>query len=144
MGKFNSMEDVKKHLEGLSTLSKLQPDDYALEGGIADTIAGKKGEMKFTQIRKFFGHIKKIEIGELKGKKYTDTIDATKLYLLMPELAYGVGRGVISREFYDVMKICLGGNKIKGVADFKRFIELLTAVIAYNKKRESEKKGGNN
>ena len=64
--------------------------------------------------------------------------------MLMPELAYGFGRGVISKDFYDVMKICLGSSKIKKVADFKRFIELLTAVIAYNKKREAEKKGGHN
>ncbi len=143
MSTFDSMEKVKKHLEDLKTLSALKPDDYALEGGIADTIAGKKGEMKFTQIRKFFGHIKKIETSELKGKRDDDTIDSAKLYLLMPELAYGFGRGVISKDFYEVMKVCLGGNKITKVADFRRFIELLTAVIAYNKKREAEKKGGN-
>lgn len=143
MTEFNSMDDVKKHLEKLPALSHLQPEDYALEGKIADTIAGKKGDMKFTQIRKFFGHIKKIETVEIKGKKDTAAFDSKKLYLLMPELAYGYGRGVISKDFYEVMKICLGGNKINTVVDFKRFVDLLTAVIAYNKKIEAEKKGGN-
>jgi CRISPR type III-A-associated protein Csm2 len=142
MSSFANIADVKKHLENLKTLSDLKPDDYALEGGIADTIAGKKGEMNFTQIRKFFGHIKKVETSELKGKKDTDAIDKSKLYLLMPELAYGLGRRVISKDFYEIIKICLNNNKITTVLDFKRFIQLLTAVIAYHKKIEAEKKGG--
>jgi CRISPR type III-A-associated protein Csm2 len=96
--------------------------------------------MKFTQIRKFFSQIKRIETTELREKKDTDPIDPTKLYMLMPELAYGVGREVIDKEFYEVMKICLAGNKIQKVADFKRFVELLTAVIAY--KKFETKKGG--
>ena len=138
MTKFNSMGDVKKHLESLESISQLKPEDYALEeSGMANTIAIKsKEDMKFTQIRKFFGHLKKIEATEIKGKKDTDRIESTKLYLLIPELAYGVGRKVVNREFYDVMKICLSGSKIKTVADFKRFIELLTAVIAYHKLSE--------
>lgn len=140
MPNFNSMGDVKKHLEQLKELSALKPEDYALEeGGIANTIA-KSGDMKFTQIRKFFSQIKRIETTELRKKKDTDPIDPTKLYMLMPELAYGVGRKVIDKEFYEVMKICLGGNKIQKVADFKRFVELLTAVIAY-RKFETEKGG---
>lgn len=142
MPSFNSMEDVKRHLQDITTLSALNPEDYALEKGIADTIAGKKGDMKFTQIRKFFGHIKKIETMELKGKKDTDPFDSTKLYPVMPELAYSYGRDLITKDFYEVMKICLASNKIKTIADFKRFIELLSAVIAYNKKSEAEKKGG--
>lgn len=138
MPQFNSMEDVKKHLEGLTTLSQLRPEDYAPEdGGMANTIAIRsKEDMKFTQIRKFFGHIKKIEATEIKGKKDMDKVESSKLYLLMPELAYGVGRKVVNREFYEVMKICLSKNKIKTVADFRRFIELLTAVIAYHKLSE--------
>jgi len=138
MAKFESIIDVKKHLEGLKSLSELKSEDYALEGGIAETIARQKGDMKFTQLRKFFGHIKKLESTEIKGKKGSDKIDPTKLFLLMPELAYGVGRGVISEEFYDVMKICLSGQKIKTVGDFKQFIQLLTAVIAYNKMFEKK------
>lgn len=142
MQNFNSIEDVKKHLAGLPALSALKPEDYALEGKIADIIAKGKGDMKFTQIRKFFGHIKKIETAEIKGKKDDETFDLTKLYLLMPELAYGYGRGVISKDFYEVMKTCLTG-KVKIVKDFRSFVDLLTAVIAYNKKMEAEKKGGN-
>lgn len=137
MTKFNSMNDVKRHLNSLESMSQLKPEDYALEeGGMAHTIAIKsKEDMKFTQIRKFFGHIKKIET-EIKGRKDTDKIELGKLYMLLPELAYGVGRKVVNKEFYEVMKICLSENKIQTVADFKRFIELLTAVIAYHKLSE--------
>lgn len=142
MANFNTINDVIKHLEGLQKLSDLKPEDYALENKIADKIARAKGDMKITQIRKFFGHIKKIESIDLKNKKDGDEFDLAKLYLLMPELAYSLGRGVINREFYDVMKLCLGSNKIKVVSDFKRFVELLTAVIAYSKMQEAEKKGG--
>jgi len=145
MPDFNSMDDVKKHLNALPSLSQLKPEDYALKGGIADFIAstvGKDKEMKFTQIRKFFGNIKKIETVKLKDKRDEDKIDSTDFYQLMPELAYGYGRGLITREFYDVMKICLTGGKIQRVKDFTRFIELLSAVIAYNKEREADKKKG--
>ena len=136
------MGDVKAHLKSIKTLSALKPEDYALEGKIADIIAAERGEMKFTQIRKFFGHIKKIETVELKGRGDNDPLDPKEFYTLMPELAYSYGRGLITRDFYDVMKICLSGNKIVTVADFKRFVNLLTAVIAYHKKREADKKGG--
>jgi CRISPR-associated protein Csm2 len=142
MQNFNSIEDVKKHLENLSSLAALNPEDYAPEEGIADRIATEsEKEMKFTQIRKFFAHIKKIE-ATLSGNT-AEGIDRTKLYLLMPELAYGVGREVISKKFYDIMKVCLSGDKIKTVADFKRFVELLTAVVAYSKfSKFKDKKGG--
>lgn len=135
MEQFNSMKDVKEYLEKLTTLSQLSPDSYALENGIADAIARQKGEMKFTQLRKFFGHIKKIEATKIKGKKDSDSVDTSEIHLLMPELAYGVGRNVISRDFYEIMKICLSSNKVKTVADFRRFIDLLSAVIAYHKMR---------
>lgn len=144
MASFKSMNDVKNHLERLNSLSDLKPEDYALEGGIADKIAQQSGEMKFTQLRKFFGHIKKIEREEKKGKGRidSDSFDLTKLYLLMPELVYAYGRQLITKDFYDVMKICLGPDKIKEVADFKRLVELLTAVIAYHKKKEADTKRG--
>ncbi|MBE7546934.1 MAG: type III-A CRISPR-associated protein Csm2 [Planctomycetia bacterium] len=141
MSIFNSIKDVMDHLNGLETLSKLVAENYALEGGIANRIAEKKGNMKFTQIRKFFGHIKKIE-KTIKDKEDNEPIDMEELYLLMPELAYGYGREVISKDFYDVMKICIATNKIKKVIDFKRFVELLSAVIAYHKKIEMDNKGG--
>jgi len=130
-----NIQEVKEHLNGLKTMSELNPKDYALEGKIADAIASQKGDMKFTQLRKFFGHIKKIESTMVKGKKDEDPIDGADIYLLIPELAYGVGRNVISKDFYDIMKICLGGDKIKNVKDFKRFVDLLSAVIAFHKMR---------
>lgn len=145
MSVFNSIKEVENHLNNqLKTLSELKPEDYTLKDGIADRIAEKKGKMKFTQIRKFFGHIKEIE-KKIKGKKDDSPIDVSELYMLMPELAYGYGREVVSKEFYDVMKICIAGKKIQTVKDFNRFVELLTAVIAYHKEREMEakNKGGN-
>lgn len=128
-----TIEDVKNKLKSLNKLKELKPEEYAIENGIAYTIANQKGDMKFTQLRKFFGHIKKIESVKVKGKKDSEPIAKADLYMLMPELAYGVGRKVISKEFYEIMKICLCEGKITTVADFKRFVDLLAAVIAYHK-----------
>jgi len=146
----NSVADITKYLSNLKVLSDLNPKDYitveADKRGFAEIIAstvGKDEEMKFTQLRKFFGHIKKIEASDIKGKKENETIDATKVYLLLPELAYCYGRKLITKNFYDVFKICLTDNRIKTVGDFKRLVDFLAAVIAYCKEIERNKKGGN-
>jgi CRISPR type III-A-associated protein Csm2 len=127
-------DKIKSEIEKLNSLSELKPEDYALEDGIADSIAQNMGEMKFTQLRKFFGHIKEIETTKIRGKKDSDQIDKSDIYLLMPELAYGVGRKVLTKYFYEIMKVCI--EKIRTVKDFKRFVELLSAVIAYYKMRK--------
>jgi CRISPR type III-A-associated protein Csm2 len=129
------IEEVKRRLKEIDKLRNLKAEDYAIENGLADQIASAKKE-KFTQIRKFFGHIKKIESTKIKGRKDDEKISKEDIYILMPELAYNYGRNVISKEFYEIMKICLTGNKIESVADFKKFIDFLSAIIAYRKMRE--------
>jgi CRISPR type III-A-associated protein Csm2 len=128
--------EIKRKIEELNSLSELKPEDYALEDGIAASIAQNMGEMKFTQLRKFFGHIKKIETTKIRGKLESESINKSDIYFLMPELAYGVGREVITKDFYEIMKICIT-KKIGTVKDFKRFVELLSAVIAYYKMRKA-------
>lgn len=131
----SSIQDVTRHLEGLRSLADLKVEDFAPEGKIADIIAQRRGDMKFTQIRKFFGEIKRIE-KKNRNKRLDESVDKTDIFLLLPELAYGFGRKVISREFYEVMKTCLTGERIKTVADFRRFVDLLTAIVAYYKMHE--------
>lgn len=129
-----NINDVKGKIQQLTKFSLLSPDYYAVENGAAHIVAKsiKDREMKTTQLRKFFGHIKKLD-AQTKGKKLTDTFESTKLSLIMPELAYALGRKLISAEFYGLIKECLNAPKIKTIADFKNFVDFLSAVLAYHK-----------
>ncbi|MEM4368625.1 MAG: type III-A CRISPR-associated protein Csm2 [Candidatus Anstonellales archaeon] len=116
-----------------NTMSNLSPDDYAVENGAAYVVAKNvKDKMKINQLRKFFTRIKSID-NEIRMKKEDNNFDASKTVVLLPELAYAYGRGLITREFYDLMKICLSETKIKTVKDFKRLVDFLSAVLAYHK-----------
>jgi CRISPR type III-A-associated protein Csm2 len=130
----SDINDVKEKIKQLSSFSLLSPDYYAVENGAAHIVAKniKSTDMKTTQLRKFFGHIKKLD-AQTKVNNSTDTFDSSKLSLIMPELAYALGRKLISREFYELMKECLNASKIKTVADFRNFVNFLSAVLAYHK-----------
>jgi CRISPR-associated protein Csm2 len=125
---------VKTKIQRLESFSLLSPDYYAVENGAAHIVAKniKDKEMKTTQLRKFFGHIKKLD-AQTKGKRTTDEFKSTKLSLIMPELAYALGRKLISEQFYGLIKECLNASKIKTVGDFKTFVTFLSAVLAYHK-----------
>jgi CRISPR type III-A-associated protein Csm2 len=128
----NSLEKIMRELKNLSSMGELSPEKFAPQNGIAYQIAEllRRKEMKFTQLRKFFGELKGIEM-EVKKESFDPLKHRPKLLMLMPELAYGVGRRVVSKEFYDIMKICI--EKIKNKDDFEKFVEFLTAIIAYYK-----------
>ena len=66
----------------------------------------------------------------LKKDKNFDEI-RTGILALRPNLAFAVGRGVIPRDFYEVMDKCMG--KIKDLSDFEVFIKLLEAIVGYYK-----------
>ncbi|MCX7733150.1 MAG: type III-A CRISPR-associated protein Csm2 [bacterium] len=129
-------DEVRRTIEKLQTLKDLQPELFAFEDGLASKIASA-GRMKFNQIRKFFGHVKNLE-SKIKGKKGSEKIDPEfkrELDLLIPELVYGVARDVVDEKFYRVMEVCIR-QKIKTFEDFERFVEFLTAIIAYYKYKE--------
>jgi CRISPR-associated protein Csm2 len=129
-----NINDVKSKIQQLPSFSVLNPDYYAVENGAAHIVAKsiKDKEMKTTQLRKFFGHIKRLD-AQTRGKKLTDDFESKKLSLIMPELAYALGRKLISDEFYGLIKECLNVSKIKTVGDFKNFVDFLSAVLAYHK-----------
>ena len=128
-----TIDDVKERIRSLKTFSTIDPEFYAKENGAAHIIAKDVREkMKVTQLRKFFGHIKQIQ-AKYKGKKDDDKVEKGELYLLMPELAYALGRNLISKNFYELMKISLSSEKIPTVKDFNRFVDFLSAVLAYHK-----------
>jgi len=119
----------------------LLPEQFNPELKIADKAAiyffqqdehQKKDRLKSTQLRKFFHALKDIE-RTYKTKKENDPFNFSDVSPVLPELAYALGRELIPREFYDLMKECLSDRKLKTVKDYRRFIEFLTAILAYHK-----------
>lgn len=100
-------------------------DTEALER-LANDIAGK---VTTSQLRKFFGSVKKIEADfeKLKGD----------VVLLEPQLAHSVGRAKGDakdglRKLYDTLKPVIkqiNENELK----FNRFVKMLEAIVAYHK-----------
>ena len=95
------------------------------------------GDNKLTtnQLRKFFGEVKRQQmIG----------YNETEFVLLKPKLAYAVGRVKPSRgrapkikDFYEVMSKAI--DLVKNESDFRNFIKVFEAIVAYHKAAEENK-----
>jgi CRISPR-associated protein Csm2 len=97
-----------------------------------------RGELKTSQIRKFYGEVKRIQTNGIEKNK-----DAFKM--LKPKLAYAVGRQ--SRQdkekvdrFYQTISQAIDAVEIDKVTDskelnhrFKNFVNLFEAIVAYHK-----------
>lgn len=85
-----------------------------------------------SQLRKFFGEVKR---QQMTG------YDPTSFILLKPKLAYAVGRakGKKSKisDFYVVLSDMI--DKVKCENDFKNFIKIFEAIVAYHKASEEGK-----
>lgn len=92
--------------------------------------------MKTSQLRKVFSEIKRIEL-LIKGERDEAIFENSDLLLLLPQMAYAKARDLIQPDFYEIIKLIIGkgGNetKIKTVEDFRKFVELMTAIVAYHK-----------
>lgn len=104
---------------------------------------GRKDEILSTsQLRKFFGEVKKQQMSE--------SFDETKFVLLKPKLAYAVGRANSKikkqyqkiEDFYNVMSKAIDlvikedgeDKKMK----FRNFILIFEAIVAYHKAAENK------
>jgi CRISPR-associated protein Csm2 len=130
---------VKQRIESLSAMHELAPRDFADESGLANQLARGfgKDELKATQLRKVFHALKDVERGvkqELRGRRKTpqDAFDTQAVSLMMPNLAYAYGRGLIPEEFYQILRLCLR-DKVKTNEDFLRSVQFIEAVLAYHK-----------
>lgn len=132
-------EQVIDEISKLGAMRDLSPSRFADETGLADKLAksfGKDG-LKATQLRKVFHALKEIERNvnrEIKGgrKKKSDAFEVQELALLMPDLAYAKGRGLIPDEFYKVLRLTLR-ERVKTYEDFERAMQFIEAVMAYHK-----------
>ncbi|MCR5570282.1 MAG: type III-A CRISPR-associated protein Csm2 [Paludibacteraceae bacterium] len=94
----------------------------------------KSAQNKLTtnQLRKFFGEVKR---QQMSGYDVTDFV------LLKPKLAYAVGRAKQKdskiRDFYMVISDAI--DKVKNEQQFKNFIKVFEAIVAYHKAAEENR-----
>jgi CRISPR type III-A-associated protein Csm2 len=135
-----TIAEVKKRFSGLQRMGDLRTDEFAEEGGLADSLAVEFGvDLKPTQLRKVFSEIKRIrrqvEREARNEAERQQSFDRTRLLKLMPTLAYSVGRRLIPEDFYDILKLSLGRERLQTNADFIRAADFIEAVLAYHKYR---------
>lgn len=98
-----------------------------------DEVDRRITKLTTNQLRKFFGEVKR---QQMKGYDKTDFV------LLKPKLAYAVGRTKGEskiKDFYEVMSIAI--DEVKSEKDFKNFIKIFEAIVAYHKAAEEKKLG---
>lgn len=119
-------------------------DVSVLETGVKDVslmrewghfLANGRDSVKTSQLRKFFGAVKKIQADFDNSKG--------EIVLLSPKLAYAVGRAVSKnpkskiKDFYVVLSPLIesiGEDKKK----FKNFVNVFEAIVAYHKEIAKE------
>ncbi|MBK9290675.1 MAG: type III-A CRISPR-associated protein Csm2 [Bacteroidetes bacterium] len=98
--------------------------------------AGPRHALTTSQIRKFFGELKRIQADPLR---YQDDIR-----MLKPKLAYAVGRVASKqgtnivytskiKDFFDEIVPGLGYVRPGNKDDYTNFVKLVEAVVAYHK-----------
>jgi CRISPR-associated protein Csm2 len=137
-----SIAEVKRKIQNLRQMSELKPDEFTEENGLADSLASEFGEnLKPTQLRKVFTEIKRIRRKVERDNRSTaaraGAFDRTQLLHLMPTLAYASGRKLLPKEFYEILKLILGRDRLQTNTDFLRAADFIEAVLAYHKYRAS-------
>jgi CRISPR-associated protein Csm2 len=88
--------------------------------------------LKTTQLRKFFGALKKMEQKDTWAEIETD------FYLLKPRMAVASGRGNVPKPFLNVVMAAM--SKVDNVesddekmVNFDKFVKFFEAIVAYHK-----------
>ncbi len=129
---------IMKELDNYTMLKEIDIKDLIdEENGFAYIIAKNSSKLKTSQLRKFFGAIRKMEI------KNSWNLIEPEFYLLKPRIAVGVGRNHVPRPFYYVImkmmkKIDVGSDEEK-IENFKVFVDFFEAIVAYHKFMYGEK-----
>jgi CRISPR type III-A-associated protein Csm2 len=128
----NVVAELERRSDTLSQV--LQVQDFADRGDLADRLAKSYGEdLKATQLRRLFHTIKDIERRLSREDRELTDEELTRILPLQYQLAYARGRRLIPQHFYELLRACMGGGKLKTVADFRRLTSFLEAILAYHK-----------
>ncbi len=100
-----------------------------------------KTAMTSSQLRRFFGEIKKIQANAKKG---IDGNITSEILMLQPKLAYAAGRAKKENKihvFYSEVKPVLSEINTKNFATckihFDNFVRIVEAIVAFHKERET-------
>lgn len=127
------IQQVIQRIKSLKRMRELKVEEFAPEGGLADQVVQALGpaNLKPTQLRKVFHTLKLIQKNVIKDQEF----DNSRLLTLMPMLAYSVGRELIPREFYDLLKEVFNPQRLETNEDFLRAFDFVEAMLAYHKYR---------
>lgn len=100
------------------------------------------GQLSSSQLRKFFGAVKKIQ-ADFDNQK-------SEIVLLEPKLAYAVGRDFDKqkqkqktkiKEFYEMLRDLIQkvGSDNDSKKRFKRFVDVFESIVAFHKEKEEVK-----
>ena len=129
----SDMNTVTNAINNCKTLSEISDKDFIdFETGYAYIVAENSKSLKTTQLRKFFGALKKME-----QKDSWEEIE-TDFYLLKPRMAVASGRGNVPKQFLNVVMAAM--SKVDNVEsddekmkNFDKFVKFFEAIVAYHK-----------
>ncbi|GBC95309.1 hypothetical protein HRbin16_01096 [bacterium HR16] len=130
-----NIQSVIAEIGNLQRMSELDIKKFAQEDGLADRVVQAIGtaSLKPTQLRKVFHTLKGIQ--QKVKQQPDDPFDSTDLLKLMPTLAYAVGRELIPKEFYQLLREVFAPSRLQTNADFLRAFDFVEAILAYHKYR---------
>jgi len=121
-------------IQAATSLSQISIEDIAKEDGLAEQAAKNFRDLKPSQLRRFFGAVKKIEYN-LADDSWS-AVEAD-FYMIRPLLAYAEGRSLIPRDFYTLVTVAMQkvpvGDDAQKKKNYKTFVNLLESVVAYHK-----------
>lgn len=110
---------------------------------------GREGlnKLSTTQLRKFFGQMKRLQIDLLSGEQSSQNKknSYSGLLMLKPQLAYAKGRDLKNgrsiskiKDFEDQISKAIDAVEKGNKTHFKNFVNLVEAVVAYHKAQGGE------
>lgn len=129
----SDINSVINTIKNCKTLSEIPDKDFLdFETGYAFIVAKESKSLKTTQLRKFFGALKKMEQKDTWAEIETD------FYLLKPRMAVASGRGNVPKPFLNVVMAAM--SKVDNVesdeekmVNFDKFVKFFEAIVAYHK-----------
>lgn len=136
---YKKSEKNKKDCIRISDIKSIQNDEYIIGNDHYKLI--KRTNLTSSKLRKFYGHLKKLELKMKTADKEQDIKNIlNELNLLKPKLAYDVGREKDQHhklvDFYQFFSEVI--NHVKDKIHFNNFIQLLECIVAYFKVHENE------
>lgn len=146
-GNIDQGSDILMHFDKIKNIVGAAKEDYNAITNEAEQIA-RKLNMNSTKLRKFYNHVKKIDLAGIKDESQVEKILRRELNKFVALMFYDVGRetGKESKalsNFAKGMKNVVENIKIKQGQDIKKsfelFMDFFEALVAFHKYYEKER-----